>query len=176
MTEASDALNKAHDAYSANPDSATLKHLSAELTSCVQGAIFKVFGKYLHPNTLAEDIVSDILKALPTFSRKSLFSTWAFGIARRKAVDALRHEKGGERGKSQSKSVKTFKVPSPEVLAELYARLNTADLSKGNIAFVRQVIGPNGLRRHALSDAERQRLRRLCEKLGLRDVTRNATN
>ena len=172
MSEASEALNKAYAAYQQDPaDIEAFARLRAELLSLANGAIYRVFQQAA--GALADDIVSEILQALPAYrgKNKATFSTWAFGVARREAIDALRQMEGGRRrrGRSEGAAKKPFETPSPEVLADLYAHINSADLTEKEVLFVRRILG-SGLE-HPLSDADRQRLSRLSKKLGLRDVT-----
>jgi DNA-directed RNA polymerase specialized sigma24 family protein len=145
------------------------------LLSLAKGAIYGVFRHAA--GAVAEDIVSDTLQALPTYhgTNKASFSSWAFGIAKRKAIDALRQTKGGRR-RSGSLEVAANRLedPSPELLADLYSCISSANLTEKEVLFVRQILG-KGLS-HPLSAADRQRLLRLCKKVPLRDVTRRATN
>lgn len=177
MSEASERLNKAYAAYQQDPaDTEAFAPLKAELLNLAEGAIYRVF--HHAAGAVAEDIVSDILQTLPTYhgKNKASFSTWAFGIAKRKAIDALRQMNGGRRrsGRLEVAAKKPFETPSRELLADLYACLNSADLTEKEVLFVRRILG-KGLA-HPLSAADRQRLLRLCKKVPLRDVTRMATN
>jgi len=195
MSESSEALNKAFAAYQQDPnDSKAFARLKAELLNLAKGAIYRVFRGHEEPHALAQDITSEILLAYPKYrgKNKATFSTWAYGIAKRKAIDELRLKTGGRRrGRTVELASKRAEHASPEELADLYACLNSADLTEKEVLFVRQIIGkdrasakkrkrraaspPLGLP-HPLSVANRQRLSRLRKKVPLRDVTRLATN
>jgi DNA-directed RNA polymerase specialized sigma24 family protein len=179
MSEQSEALNKAYAAYDQDQtDIEAFARLKAELLNLVKGAIYKVFGEAEDPHALAQDIGGDILLALPTYrgEKQATFSTWAYSIAKRKAIDKLREMNGGRRNRGRPESVAKKPVDSPslEQLADLYAHVNTVAVTEKERLFVRRILG-KGLP-HPLSAADRQRLSRLCKKLGLRDVTRIATN
>src|SRR6266436_4029331 len=153
MSKASEALNKAYAAYEQDPTKvAAFARLKAELLNLAKAAIYKVFQQAAGAET--EDIVSDILQALPTYhgKNKASFSTWAFGIAKHKAIDALRQMKGGRR-RSGGLEVAANRPedPSPELLADLYSCISSADLTEKEVLFVRQILG-KGLS-HPLSAA-----------------------
>src|ERR1700683_3463905 len=144
MSESSEALNKAYAAYLRNPnDAAALAHLKAQLLNLAKGATHSVFRELMGPTAVAEDITSDILLALPTYSgkNKATFSTWAYGIAKRKAVDELRQMHGGGRrsGTVKLSARKPFEIPLPEELADLYSCLDSADLTEKEVVFVRRI-------------------------------------
>ena len=172
-------MNKAYAAYQQDPkDIKAFARLKVELLNLAKGAMYGVFRGHKDLRAVAEDITSDILLALPTYSgkNKASFSTWAYRIAKRKSIDELRQMKGGRRrsGSLEVAAKKPFETPSPELLADLYACLNSADLTEKEVLFVRRILG-EGLP-HPLSATNRQRLLRLCKKVPLRDVTRMATN
>ena len=176
MSKASEVLNEAHAAYQQDHTVAAFSRLWAELLNLAKGATLRVF--YEVNEAVAEDIAADILVAMPRYrgENKATFSTWAYGIARRKAVDELRLRKGGSRrgGAPETGPTKPFELPPPEDLADLYASLNSGEATKKEELLVRRILG-EGLS-HPLSAADRQTLSRLSKRFGLRDVTRSATN
>jgi DNA-directed RNA polymerase specialized sigma24 family protein len=176
MSEVSKALNKAFAAYQEGSTSVAFRRLWSELLNLAKGATKRVF--YEVNDAVAQDIAGDILLELPRYRGKNraTFSTWAYGIAKRKAVDELRRSKGGRRrgGRPETGPKKHFELPPPEELADLYWCLTNGETTKKEVLLVRRIIG-EGLP-HPLSAADRQTLSRLSKKFGLRDVTRMATN
>jgi DNA-directed RNA polymerase specialized sigma24 family protein len=175
MSEASEALNGAYAEYQRDiTDTSAFARLRAELLNLAEAQIRNLFPKYKDPAALAEDIVAEILLALPAYRGKAAFSTWAYRIAKFKAIDELRRAKGGKRDAGEEVP-KKFEAPPPELLAELYADINhRADLTENEVAFVSRILH-KGLP-HPLSAADRKRLSRLSRKLGHEDVTGSATN
>ena len=84
-------LNTAYDAFLAAETNENFAELRKGLLTLAKAVSYKVFKQ--ERLDLADDIIGHIFVKLPTFEGKSLFSTWAYKVAKSYAITELRKER-----------------------------------------------------------------------------------
>ena len=84
-------LNTAYDAFLAAETNENFAELRKGLLTLAKAVTYKVFKQ--ERLDLADDIIGHIFVKLPTFEGKSLFSTWAYKVAKSYAITELRKER-----------------------------------------------------------------------------------